>query len=384
VRARYRRWYHGLPPQVQMIGLQLWLPLLLVLAFSFCYVAAFHAPAPRDVPVGVVAGGQAPEALARNLAARTGPTFAFREVASPGSARRAVLDGELTAAIVPGRGGEGTASVLVASAASFQLEQVVRQAVAAASDAEGRVQLEDLAPLPAHDAYGTSLFYLALAWTIGSYVGAMFVGLMGNGLPHRTRFLLVAAITVPLCLVATVITGPLLGAVDGHLPALCLLGSAAGLSIGLFVNGLGFYVGRYLPGVALVLLVFLNIPASGGAFPPELVPGFFAWLHPFALGTGLIGALRDVVYGVDNYLWPGLATLGAYGVVGLTLAALGKPWLERKQRRREERGAPPPMIEVAQRALMDESASPGGRAGDDDESTGRAAAGQGAAAGATS
>src|ERR1700712_83903 len=57
----YRRWYSTLHPSLQLIGLQLWLPLFFIVAFCLCYVAAFHAPHPHDVPVGVVSS--APEQL---------------------------------------------------------------------------------------------------------------------------------------------------------------------------------------------------------------------------------------------------------------------------------------------------------------------------------
>ncbi|RFA17461.1 hypothetical protein B7R22_00175 [Subtercola boreus] len=38
----------------------------------------------------------------------------------------------------------------------------------------------DLAPLPPYDEYGTVSMYLMLAWCIGGYMVAMFIGLMGR------------------------------------------------------------------------------------------------------------------------------------------------------------------------------------------------------------
>lgn len=58
--SRFRRWFSTLHPSLQLVLLQLWMPLFFIVMFCVCYVAAFHAPAPHDVPIGIV--GDAPEA----------------------------------------------------------------------------------------------------------------------------------------------------------------------------------------------------------------------------------------------------------------------------------------------------------------------------------
>ena len=157
------------------------------------------------------------------------------------------------------------------------------------------LQQTDLAPLPSRDSYGTSLFYLTLVWTIAGYMVAMFVGMMGSGLGHRVRLGIIAGGAVVLSLLSTLIVRFLIGAVDAHFWALWATGLGTGLAIGLVVNGLAYFFGRFVTGAALLLFVFANIPSSGGAFPPEFMPEPFRSLHSVVSGTGTIDVLRSVV-----------------------------------------------------------------------------------------
>ena len=100
--TRYRAQYEKLPPGAQMIGLQLWLPLVFVIAFCFCYIAAFHAPAPHQVPVAVVGTGAQTQSFAQRLQANSAGALSVRVEPSIGAARAAVRSGDLAAAYAPG------------------------------------------------------------------------------------------------------------------------------------------------------------------------------------------------------------------------------------------------------------------------------------------
>jgi hypothetical protein len=336
-----------------MIGLQLWLPLLFVTAFCLCYIVAFHSPDPRNVPIAVVAPqAQAATAVDR-LQSATGHTFEFSTRTSLETAREDVRRGDIVAAFaLPAKQGD-PATLIVSSAASFQAENVARQAFAGvAAGQDTTLKVEDISPLPKGDSYGTALFYLTLVWTISAYMVGMFVGLMGGGLSSRTRIGMLVALNLGFSLLGTLLAGPIIGAFEGHFWAMWGLGWAGGTAVSLTVNGLSYFVGRFVTGWALILFVFLNIPASGGAFPPTFVPEFFHDIHPLVIGTGMMGAARDIVYGVGDYLGWGLVTIAAWALVGLLLSAFGDPYAARKQRRRTLSGAMP-MMSVAQRHLME-------------------------------
>lgn len=54
--------------------------------------------------------------------------------------------------------------------------------------------------------------------------------------------------------------------------------------------------GRYGAGLAIILFVLLSIPSSGGPVPYQMVPTFFAWLHPVMPLGNLIDAMRSIFY----------------------------------------------------------------------------------------
>jgi hypothetical protein len=360
---RYRAQYSKLSPAVQMIGLQLWLPVMFVVAFVLCYVLAFHHPAPKDMPVAVIGSEQQMGPLAEQLEASSGGAFEVSVVPDLASVEADIRDGDLAGAFTPGSPGS-PAQLTVASSAQFQLATAAQQTFTALAAAEETVlQVDDIAPLPASDSYGTVGFYLALVFTIAGYMTAMFIGMMGAALSHRVRLGIIAGVGLALTLLATVLAGPVVGAFEGHFLQVWMLGWSVTLAAGLVVNGLSYFLGRFVAGAALVLFVFLGVPASGGAFPPEFVPSFFAAIHPFVLPTGILDVLRSVLYDSGAGTGRGVLIIGGYAVVGLLLTFVGKPYAERRARRRAERGAPVPMMLAAQGAAMAHRAAEEAKAG---------------------
>lgn len=89
--------------------------------------------------------------------------------------------------------------------------------------------------------------------------------------------------------------------------------------------------------IAIIILV-LQITATGGTFPVEILPPFFQAIHPFLPLTYAIGALREVIAGVlwNNY-WFCIGVLAVFPIVAVVLSLLIKEksdkaaqWTERK------------------------------------------------------
>lgn len=354
--ARYRAAYSTLPPGVQLIGLQVWLPVLFVILFCFCYVFAFHAPSPHNVPVAVVGSSQAAADFASTLESDSNGMFAVTLEPSLEAAQTDVRSGDVAAAYVPAAAvpddpGAPTAEVIVASAAQYQLSVLATQYFTPVAAAEGAtLSVQDLAPLPPRDSFGTGLFYLTLVSLIGGYMIAMFVGLMGGPLKHRQRIGIIAGFSLLLPLISTLLVRFVIGVVDQNFFAIWMIGAGTAFAVGLVVNGLSYFTGRFVTGLALGLFVFINIPASGGAFPPEFMPQPFEFLHPYVSATGTIDLLRETVYGVGPGLAAGWQILAGYAIVGAILTAIGKPYAERRAARRAEKGMPISMLASAQAA----------------------------------
>lgn len=348
--TRYRSAYAKLPPSVQMIGLQVWLPALFVLLFCFCYIFAFHSPTPKDVPVAVVGQSQTVSSFAATLQRGSNGALTVKTVATAAEARAQVRSGELAAAYIPGA---TSSQLVIASGAQFQLATLAKDVFAPiAAQQKIAMTIDDLAPLPKGDTYGTALFYMTLVSTIGGYMIAMFVGLMGAPLRHRARVGIIAGFSILFPLVSTLLLRFPLGVISGHFIAVWAIGSATAFAIGLVVNGLSYFLGRFVTGAALFIFVFLNVPSSGGAFPAELVPEPFRWLHPFVSGTGTLDLYRHVIYNVGPGPWAGILVLACYAAGGVILTIAGRPYARRRVARRAARGARPSMMQAAQHAAM--------------------------------
>lgn len=353
--TKYRAQYAKLPPGLQMIGLQLWMPFFFVIFFCLCYVFAFHAPQPHGIPTAVIGTGPQTSQFAQQLQQSSGGTLDVAVEPSAAAAQQDVRTGDLAAAYAPGT---GTATLYVASGAQFQLAAVAKATFGATAAAQhATLHIEDLAPLPSNDSYGTSLFYLTLVWIICGYMVGMFVGMMGASLAHRFRFAIIIGADLLLTLISVVLVRYVVGAVRADFFALWGIGVFTAVSVGLVVNGLGYFFGRFVTGAALLLFVFANIPSSGGAFPPEFMPEPFRALHSVVAGTGTIDVLRSLVYNVGPGAGRGALIIAVYAVVGLTLSFVGKLYFDWRTARRKARDAAPSMMFAAQQAAMAAAAS---------------------------
>ncbi|WP_288466106.1 hypothetical protein [uncultured Curtobacterium sp.] len=110
-------------------------------------------------------------------------------------------------------------------------------------------------------------------------------------------------------------------------------------------------MGRFVNGATLLLFVFANVRSSGGAYPPELVPQPFRFLHGLVSGTATINLLRRDVYGVGPDEWHGWVTLLCYIGAGVLLALVGRPLFVARARRHRANGHRP-MTVTAQIANM--------------------------------
>jgi hypothetical protein len=325
--GRFRRWYSTLHPSLQLIGLQLWLPLFFIVGFCLCYIAAFHAPHPHDVPVAVV--GSSSE-LQQALDEAQPGVFVVRGEASADEAREAVRTGHAAVAWDP-----SDSTLYRASAHQYQVSALIPAMVSPVLEAGGATPVvEDLAPLPAYDEYGTVSLYLMLAWCIGGYMVAMFIGLMGAPLRHRTRVSVIVVGALLISLITNTLAGPVIGAVQGHFAPLVLLGWAWITAIGLTVNGISYFAGRFVALPAMIVFVFLSMPASGGAYPSWFMPQPFAWLNAVVVGSGITEMLKRVLYDVGPGYGRGLTMLLSYATAGIVLMIVGRAWWERRRVRR--------------------------------------------------
>ncbi|MDR6573963.1 hypothetical protein J2X60_002618 [Curtobacterium sp. 320] len=321
----YRRWFGTLHPSLQLIGLQLWMPLFFIVGFCLCYVFAFHAPHPHDVPVALV--GSDPTLVAAMQKALPGE-YLFHTYDSLAQAKRDVLAGTMAVAYDP-----STNEVFKATAHQFQVASLVPVTLSTVLTGIGVAAptVTELAPLPAWDEYGTVAMYVMLAWCIGGYMVAMFIGIMGGPLRHRTRMAVIVVGGLVISLITNTLAGPVVGAIHGHWIELVLIAWGWIVAIGLAVNGLSYFVGRFIAAPAMICFVFLSMPSSGGAYPKWFMPEPFAWLNNVVVGSSMVDMIKHQIYGVGPSYSRGLITMACYAGAGLVLMYFGKQWWERRR-----------------------------------------------------
>lgn len=327
------------PSELRLATIILLVPLYVSLAFAVNYFGALHAPTPHSVKVGVAGSSVASSQAAAELATRPPNGFDVTRLRSAAEARSMVASRRLAGAYVPDRDG---AIAIVATAASPSLAQVLEATFAHLPAGHGRmVAVDDVRPLPAADATGTPNFFFLVICTLAGFITAIALGLATPALPEPQRLLVLvaAAVLAPAgaYLVGGVIYGTFPGDV-GTILAMVGMGALYTLAVAGTTRLLQLAFGPAGPLPASLVVIFLNLPTSGGTVAPQLMPGFWRFLNHFWIGADAMNANRSILYfggaGVGDDVLKVLAWIAGWGVL------LAFPiYRRRSQHRRENTGA---------------------------------------------
>jgi len=305
------RLQHTMPPN-QLAAGGLVVALVLTLLFAFSYVGALHDPHPQSMPIAVLGPRSAAAVESSN------GMFVPRTYPTQSAVRTALRRRDVLAALVPPR-------LLIASAGGYAATQY---AAAAFTRAQPNLRVVDVAPLPAGDSRGLTLFYLAVALIFGGYFGATVVTtLVGpRSRSHRGAAIRIGALLVFSLLagfLTAVVVGPLIGAVPGHVAQAGAIGSLIVFAAATATCALQTLLGAPGTLVALVLFVLLGNP-SAGLYPGSFVPGFWRTIGPWLPGGAGLSALRGSVYFDGTAIGGRLVLLAVYAVAGAAITiALG-------------------------------------------------------------
>lgn len=300
--------------------------LLLQLGFIASYVAAFHQPTPRDIPIAVVAEQGLPAGIdtdtADKLNAIDGTPLDARAVPSTEDARSLIRDREVLGAYVVSA--SGTDTVITASAAGSSISAALESIFTEVEASQGRqFVVRDDIPVGIHDNRGLSGFYLSVGWVVGGYLLAAAIGLL-VGAPKSRRDAaaqlgIFAAYSVLSGALGALIVTHLLGTFAGHWFPLWLLGTGVVFATSMFTLGLRAAIGVAAVPIAIIVFVILGNPSAGGAFGPYVLPEFYAavgrWITP---GIGTEG-VRSIVYFSGTGLGHPALALAVYSAVGIAL-----------------------------------------------------------------
>jgi uncharacterized phage infection (PIP) family protein YhgE len=286
--------------------------LVLTLLFAFSYVSALHDPHPHGMPIGVL------EPRSAGAVESSNGMFVPRIYQSESALRAALRQRDILVALVPPR-------LLIVSAGGYAATQY---AAAGFTRAQPNLRVVDVAPLPAGDSRGLTLFYLAVALIFGGYFAATVVTtLVGpRSRSHRGAALRVGALLVFSLLagfLTAVVVGPLIGAVPDHVAQMGAIGSLVVFAAAMATSALQALLGVAGTLVALVAFVLLGNP-SAGLYPGSFIPGFWGTIGPWLPGGAGLSALRGSIYFDGTGIGGRLALLVVYAVAGAAITiALG-------------------------------------------------------------
>ncbi len=295
-------------------------PLGMVVMMLTFMLGAMYQPAPRDMPVTVVAATteQAEQAVAGLEANMTG-LFELQASDSVDDARAAVQDRTAVAAYVLPSATSPTATLITNGAAGASQQQVVSTVFG--QDAAGSqmpLVNEDLTPLPGADSMGTVTLYVAMGWIMSGFM-LIVVGSNAQPAAMRLRRLLpiAAGWSVFMSAVVWVIADPIVGAVDGPFWSLIGTGIVAIVATSARVEApisLACLL-AVLPVVAI--LMFVGVPASNGAMSVYMTPEIFKTLHDVLPMPAAVESVRSILYFGGDTVGTHLATFAIWGAVSL-------------------------------------------------------------------
>jgi len=261
--------------------------------FVALYLAAFHAPVPHHLPIGVVAPEQVVTSIEQH-SAEHGDAFAVTTFPTERDARDGVTDHTVDGALIVD---DGRAHLFVAGANGPAVTQTLVGALTPVATAlHIELSTTDLKPLPAGDTRGLSVFYAAFGIVLGAFLFGLTIMGVGRSLPHVWR----AASAVVFAVLAGLVVAWLVDTVFGALPAPFLLAASIIAMLGLAIAVSTATLLRVFGGagtfVASIVLLALGNATSTGVLPAQFLPD---WLEPFThvLPVGIaVRALRGGAY----------------------------------------------------------------------------------------
>jgi hypothetical protein len=309
-------------PTPKVVALVLLPALVLMLAFAFFYVGAFHDPTPHHVPVAVVG----PPAVVDQLNRAPGEPLDARQASSRSDAISQIDDREVYGAY------EAATNRLFVASAANRATAVALEATfnrIAAAQRGPAVQVTDVKPLPPKDPNGTAAFYAVIAWVFGGYIGATLIGLIGSPRSSSRRRAAArlgafAGFGIVAGILSVVTLRVSFGVFSGHVIAMSAIGALTIFASGAATAGIQAAAGPAGTGLIILVFVILGNSASGGPFARPLLPGLWR-----TIGGGLppgasVDLARSALFFDGERIIGPMLVLVAWAALGTLLAlALG-------------------------------------------------------------
>jgi hypothetical protein len=309
-------------PTPKVVALVLLPALVLMLAFAFFYVGAFHDPTPHHVPVAVVG----PPAAVDQLNRAPGEPLDARQASSRSDAISQIDDREVYGAY------EAATNRLFIASAANRATAVALEATfnrIAAAQRGPAVQVTDVKPLPPKDPNGTAAFYAVIAWVFGGYIGATLIGLIGSPRSSSRRRAAArlgafAGFGIVAGILSVVTLRVSFGVFSGHVIAMSAIGALTIFASGAATAGIQAAAGPAGTGLIILVFVILGNSASGGPFARPLLPGLWRTIGGVLPPGASVDLARSALFFDGERIIGPMLVLVAWAALGTLLAlALG-------------------------------------------------------------
>jgi hypothetical protein len=237
----------------------------------------------------------------------------FTVVATPSA--HEVIDSVLSQSAAGGlvANATGPVRIVTAGAAGSSQQQAVNAALTAAATALHRqARPLNVAPLPASDRVGLSVFVFELGLLLPSVIGGIGLFLLGR------RFRVWWRVSAAVLFAVLAACGSVL-ALDTIFGALTGIGFFGAFTFVAFVIACQAVTG--LPGTGLAALAFVVVgnAVSGATVSFAFLPDGFRQVAPWLPNGAVVSAARDVIYLPDSSLGHPLLVLGIWLAGSLTV-----------------------------------------------------------------
>ena len=282
---------------------------------------SMHQPTVKELPLAVV-GTTLDEAreIAAGLEGALGDMVDIRATASVEDATQAILDGDVTGALVLSDQ-DASITVLSSSAAGPSQQSVVRGIAEGFAGQQGlAVDEQDIVPLTDTDTMGSNSLYFGMSWIMA---GFLFLAVLRGGAPElktlRQFLPLLAGWAIGMSVWLWLLFDVIIGAVSGHAWEMIGMGAlsifAVSLATAVFTRTLG--LAAIVP--VMVVVMLLGVPASGGGMSLYMVPEVFRTLNEVLPLPAAVEAVRSFVYFDGVGAGANVALMLIWVAVGLVL-----------------------------------------------------------------
>ncbi|MCQ4128290.1 hypothetical protein NOU13_27685 [Rhodococcus erythropolis] len=294
----------------------MFIALLTAAAFIGIYVGLQRDPIPRNIPVAVIG-----DDLARQVSAALGDAVAVTTVSDIEAGRNLIAGRDAVAVLY--RTSSTVLFLAVAGANGPSTVGALEKLIGVYGRSSGsEVITTDVNPLTRYDSRGVVGFYVAFGVSLASFILAQMLPTSTAFVHSRHRLVATVVFAAAVGLMASLLAGPILGALPGSVVSLSITLALLSAATALATMALGAVFGAMGVPIATLLLITVGNSTSGATVGANLLPDVARLLSEMLPPGAAISAITDVSYFGGAHRWAGWSVLIAWIVFASGLIVL--------------------------------------------------------------